>query len=135
MSSTAVLGFIKDIAAGNLKAVQDRLCSKAQPINPNASFADPREQGLSYRLLHKAVEVGNRAIAAALLAAGADVYAADSRGRTPLHWCCAGSGADALSIAGASRPSLNHCRCFLYAHTRSGCLAALLACTKLGQIN
>lgn len=99
MSSTAVLGFIKYIISNNLKAVQDRLKATPAQISPNATFADPKEQGLTYRLIHKAVEVGNQAIVEALLSAGADCNAPDSRGRTPLHWC-ATSGSGALSIAG-----------------------------------
>lgn len=99
MSSTPVLSFIKDIAAKNIKAVQDRL--KATPAqSPNQSFADPKEQGLSYKLLHKAVEVGSVEIVSALLAAGADVNSADSRGRTPLHWVACSTDAAAVSTAG-----------------------------------
>jgi ankyrin repeat protein len=97
MSSTPVLSFIKDITAKNIKAVQDRL--KATQ-SPNQSFADPKEQGLSYRLLHKAVEVGSLEIVSALLAAGADVNAPDTRGRTPLHWLASSTDAGAVNTAG-----------------------------------
>jgi hypothetical protein len=99
MSSTAVLGFIKDIAAKNVAAVQDRL--KSTPTQgPNQRFTDPKEQGLTYTLLHKAVEVCSPEIVSALLAAGASVNAADSRGRTSLHWLASSSHEGALSLAG-----------------------------------
>lgn len=99
MSSTAVLGFIKDITAKNVAAVQDRL--KSTPAQgPNQMFTDPKEQGLAYTLLHKAVDVCSLEIASALLAAGANVNAADSRGRTPLHWLASSSHESSLSLAG-----------------------------------
>jgi ankyrin repeat protein len=99
MSSTPVLSFIKDITAKNTKAVQERL--KSTPAqSSNQSFADPKEQGLSYSLLHKAVEVGSLEIISALLAAGADVNAPDTRGRTPLHWLASSTDAGAVNTAG-----------------------------------
>jgi ankyrin repeat protein len=98
MSSTPVLAFIKDISSRNVKAVADRLTKEKQ--SPNQTFSDPKEQGLSYSLLHKAVEVGSSGIVAALLAADADVNAADSRGRTPLHWVAACNTDAAVATAG-----------------------------------
>jgi hypothetical protein len=50
MSSTVVLGFIKDITAKNIKAVNDRLKKKEKP---DQRYVDPKQQGCSYTLLHK----------------------------------------------------------------------------------
>eukprot|EP00775_Hariotina_reticulata_P012339 gene12339-12472_t len=83
MSSTVVLGFIKDITAKNIKAVSDRLKKKEKP---DQRYVDPKQQGYSYTLLHKAVQVGSPEIVTALLKAGADVNSRDSKGRTCLHW-------------------------------------------------
>lgn len=101
MSSTPVLAFIKDITSRNVKAVADRLNKERK--SPNQHFSDPKEQGLSYSLLHKAVEVGSSGIVGALLAAGADVNAADSTGRTPLHWVAACNTDAAAAVATAGR--------------------------------
>lgn len=100
MSSTAVLGFIKDIVSNNLKSVQDRL--KATPSQgPNQRFTDPKQQGLSYPLLHKAVEVKSREIVCALIEAGADVNATDSTGRTALCWLASSNSPDESTLATA----------------------------------
>lgn len=82
MSSTAVLGFIKDITAKKVKAVEDRLKKE----KPNQKYIDPSQQNLVYSLLHKAVSVGIPEIVLLLLKAGADVNSKDSRGKSPLHW-------------------------------------------------
>lgn len=106
MSSTPVLAFIKDIIARNVKAVADRLTKERQ--SPNQHFSDPKEQGLSYSLLHKAVGVGSSGIVGALLAAGADVNAADSRGRTPLHWVAAACNTDAAAVVATAGRARGH---------------------------
>jgi hypothetical protein len=100
MSSTAVLGFIKDITARNLKAVQDRLKQAPGAQTANQRFVDPKQEGLTYALLHKAVEVCSCEAASVLMAAAADVNAADSKGRTPLHWVAASSDGKAVAVAG-----------------------------------
>uniref|UniRef100_A0A383VC11 Uncharacterized protein n=1 Tax=Tetradesmus obliquus TaxID=3088 RepID=A0A383VC11_TETOB len=82
MSSTAVLGFIKDINNKNIKAVNDRL----KKDKPNQRYSDPKAEGLVYTLLHAAAATGSQEITAALLKAGADVNAKDSKGKTPLAW-------------------------------------------------
>jgi ankyrin repeat protein len=82
MSSTAVLGFINDINSKNLKAVNDRLKKE----KPNQRYSDPKAEGLVYTLLHAAVATGSHEMTAALLKAGADVNAKDSKGKTPLTW-------------------------------------------------
>lgn len=82
MSSTPVLGFIKDINANNVKAVADRLKKE----KPNQKYTDPSQQGLVYTLLHKAVAVGSPEIVNLLLKAGAEVNARDSKSKTPLFW-------------------------------------------------
>lgn len=52
MSSTAVIGFVKDIKARNIKAVRERL-GKARGESPNQRFIDPAAAGRVYTLLHK----------------------------------------------------------------------------------
>jgi hypothetical protein len=101
MSSTAVLGFIKDINSKNLKAVNDRLKKE----KPNQRYSDPKAEGLVYTLLHAAVATGSHEITAALLKAGADVNAKDSKGKTPLAWLATYVNSDPhLKVAGAVDP-------------------------------
>ncbi len=64
--------------------MQQRLVKDKE--KPTQRYSDPTCHGASYTLLHKAVDVGNEAIVAALIKAGADVNAGDEKGATPLHW-------------------------------------------------
>lgn len=104
MSSTSVLKVIKDITARNAKAVREGLSQHGA----NQRYCDPKEQGLTYTLLHKAVEVGCAEVVSVLLAAGADVNAADSRGRAPLHWLAdCSSSSEHMGVAGGEQQLLD----------------------------
>jgi hypothetical protein len=127
MSSTAVLGFIKDINNKNLKAVNDRLKKE----KPNQRYSDPKAEGLVYTLLHAAVATGSQEITAALLKAGADVNARDSKGKTPLAWLAVHTNSEPhMKLAGmASRGASNALYCIIQ-HLETRCVtghgAALL---------
>lgn len=84
MAASTVLACITDIRAGNARAVAGRLTRGE--VTPSQQFADPKAAGCRYSLLHAAVDVGCREVAALLLRAGANTNAVDSAGRTPLHW-------------------------------------------------
>lgn len=103
MSATAVLAFVRDIEAGNIKAISERLLKRRE--SPNVRCLDVRTvSGATCTLLHRAVLAGTPEIVALLLKAGADANSRDSnRQRTPLHWLAAAVGSKAsLPIAGVS---------------------------------
>ncbi|WIA35240.1 hypothetical protein OEZ86_003701 [Tetradesmus obliquus] len=115
MSSTAVLGFIKDINNKNIKAVNDRLKKE----KPNQCYSDPKAEGLVYTLLHAAAATGSQEITAALLKAGAD----DAAGFTALmRLLQRGMWSDARQLLAAGDCSLN-------AQAPTGETALLLACS------
>lgn len=88
-------GFARDIESRKLPAVQARLAKKEKATQ----FVEAGHA----TLLHVAVRAGDPAIVAALLAAGADVAAADSEGATPLHWAARSASAEAGAVAGVRR--------------------------------
>ncbi|GBF99778.1 hypothetical protein Rsub_12218 [Raphidocelis subcapitata] len=101
MSSTAVIGFVKDIKARNVKAVRERL-GNVRGESPNQRFIDPAAAGRVYTLLHKAAAVGCVQVVDALIKAGADVNGRDQDGATPLHWLAAcPADAEHLEVAAA----------------------------------
>ncbi|WIA15048.1 hypothetical protein OEZ85_001748 [Tetradesmus obliquus] len=115
MSSTAVLGFIKDINNKNIKAVNDRLKKE----KPDQRYSDPKAEGLVYTLLHAAAATGSQEITAALLKAGAD----DAAGFTALmRLLQRGMWSDARQLLAAGDCSLN-------AQAPTGETALLLACS------
>ena len=98
MLRSTTAAFIKDICAGDLKAVEARLKKKEKA---NQIHKDPKGAAAQYSLLHKAVDVGDLSIVCALLKAGADVDGLDSNQATALHWVSGSVRASDYKIAGA----------------------------------
>ncbi len=91
--ATALAELIKDIEGKKLKSVQDRLKKDKALV----SAVYKTKTGTS-NALHIAIKQNSLALVDALLAAGADVGAADSAGNQALHIACGLKGGDASAI-------------------------------------